>query len=227
MSEESTFSTPNPTRRALRLAGLSFVLAGGFILILSGASLIYDQYVATHGGSTGQGGIATAEQPSETKPHPTLVKEYTVPAGQPRSLRIASVGISGLIQPVGLTKTTAMAVPTNIYFAGWYTGSVRPGQPGLSIIDGHVSGRYVDGLFKNLAKVKPGAIIEVEFGDRTVKKFAVIDQRKLPDDRAAGYLFTKRANVPAQLNLITCGGTFNKTTGRYDDRVVVVARSIN
>jgi sortase (surface protein transpeptidase) len=229
MPKENQPSPAKPTRQTQNHRLLAVVTGIGAMLVAYGSILTYDRFVSTLGRPeppSATPGAILADQPSETKPQPSLVKKYSVPTDQPRSLRIVSAGISGLVQRVGVTKDNAMAVPTNIYYAGWYTGSAKPGQPGLSIIDGHVSGKYADGLFKRIASVKVGSVIEVELGDLTFKKYTVVDLKQLPDAQVPDYLFTKRADIPAQLNLITCGGQFNNATGRYDDRVIVVARRI-
>ena len=87
-------------------------------------------------------------------------------------------------------------------------------------------GMYTDGIFKHLAKLQPSALIVVTFGDDHLQRFAVVDVRSLPEPEAATYLFQKRDSIPSQLNLITCGGTYNQTTHQYNDRIVVVAKLI-
>jgi sortase (surface protein transpeptidase) len=138
-------------------------------------------------------------------------------------LAIAAVGISGIIQPVGVTKANAMAVPTNIHFAGWYAAGAKPGQPGLGIIDGHVSGSYGDGLFKRLAQVKAGDTIEIEFGNHSVERFRVRTVTTVAQNKAAAQLFARLPDVKSQLNLITCGGTYSPATHTFSDRVIVAA----
>jgi hypothetical protein len=153
--------------------------------------------------------------------------EYIVPADQPRMIHLPDLSVSGPIQKVGLNKSNAIAVPTNVHFAGWYTNSVKPGYPGLSIIDGHVSGKYSPGIFKHLAKLQKGSRFTVEYGDGSVRQFAVIDGRSLPENEAAAYLLQKRSNVGRQLNLITCGGVYDRQTKQYDKRYIVVARALD
>jgi LPXTG-site transpeptidase (sortase) family protein len=161
--------------------------------------------------------------PDETKPK----ESYDVPADQPRRIVLGSIGAEGYIQQVSTNDKNTISVPTNVHFAGWYTGSVKPGKSGLSIIDGHVSGVYSDGIFKNLAEIKAGDQFSVEYGDLTTKKFEVVDTIILPETESAALLFEKQEGIDKQLNLITCGGKFNKGTQTYDDRVVIVSKAID
>ncbi len=165
-------------------------------------------------------------QPGESKPSNDDYSAYTVGAKEPRTISIPSLKLFGLVQKVGLNKENAIAVPTNVHFAGWYVGRVAPGDKGLSIIDGHVSGRQSDGIFKNLAKAKIGQEIVIEFGDKSIKKFSVMAIKIVPEKQAASALFSQDENVERQLNLITCIGKFNDKTQTYDDRVIVEAKFI-
>jgi len=85
-------------------------------------------------------------------------------------------------------------------------------------------GRYADAVFKNLKKIKTGDEIEVEFGDRSIKKFEVIETVTLPADASAARLFTQNTDIPAQLNLITCTGKFDIANQTYSDRVIVISK---
>ena len=151
---------------------------------------------------------------------------YTVPPDQPRSLRISAQGILGPIQRLGVTPDGALAVPTNINFAGWYVGSARPGDPGLSVIDGHITGQFSNGIFNKLRAVTIGSVIEIEFGDHSIRRFEVVDKQVLPQDKAAAFLFAKRPDIESQLNLITCS-VFDRTTKTYTHRTVVVSKRLS
>jgi LPXTG-site transpeptidase (sortase) family protein len=165
-----------------------------------------------------------SSEPAESKPDEAA---YAVAFDQPRSIKLDTIDSGGLVQRVGLTKENAMSAPSNVHYAGWYTGSVKPGDTGLSIIDGHVSGKYVDGIFKNLPNLSIGDLFTVEYGDYSTRSFEVVELRTLPEKNSADFLFTKRSDIKKQLNLITCGGKFNKDTQTYDDRVVIVSKAVN
>jgi hypothetical protein len=70
-------------------------------------------------------------------------------------------------------------------------------------------------------------MIKLQFGDNSIQRFQVIDKRDLPVSKTAQYLFAKRTDIERQLNLVTCGGTFNKKSDKYDNRLVIVTKRID
>ncbi len=153
-----------------------------------------------------------------------IESEYEVPLDQPRRIIIPSLGVNGFIQRVGQTEQNKVAVPTNIHFGGWYAASVIPGQPGLSLIDGHVSGRYQPGIFKNIHKLKDGDKFSIEYGDRSQKQFEVVSKNSYSLSEINSFFLKREPSINSQLNLITCGGRFDGATQSYDERVLVVSR---
>lgn len=166
--------------------------------------------------------VISTDSPSEEIP--TL--EYTTDAEDPRSIIIPSIGVNGFVQKVGIDQNNEIAVPNNIHFAGWYTNSVKPGEKGLSIIDGHVDGPTSQGIFGNLNSLEKDQIFEIEYGDGSKISFKVVDKIQVKVEDAYNVLFSKKSEITSQLNLITCGGNFNLDTGRYDDRIIVVTERI-
>lgn len=159
------------------------------------------------------------------KPDETPIKEacanYAVAAHLPRRIELPSVGTSGCIQRVGVTEDNHIAVPTNIHLAGWYTGSVVPGEPGVSIIDGHVLGRYDDAIFAKLGELKPGSKVRVQFGDKSWKEFEVVSVDSYSVKQASKEQYKALPDVKKQLTLITCGGNYDANSESYDERVIV------
>jgi LPXTG-site transpeptidase (sortase) family protein len=89
-----------------------------------------------------------------------------------------------------------------------------------------VSGRYENGIFYDLKKLKIGDTFQIEFGDKSLKTFEVVDSKQLPESDSAEFLFQKNSDIKEQLNLITCGGNFNKDSQQFADRVVIVSKLI-
>lgn len=198
----------------------------GLALLGLGIWQAFDRWSATNGVSViAQIAPADVDEPDETKPD-TQTTAYEVPADHPRRIVLNSLGVDGFVQQVGLTSKNAVGVPANIHVAGWFNETVLPGQKGLSIIDGHVTGIYNDGIFVGLMQMKPGDTFEVEYGDRSKKTFEVVDVRKMPESESAKFLFERDQSINAQLNLITCGGDFDTQADQYVDRVVVVSKLI-
>ncbi len=166
--------------------------------------------------------VTTDDEPSEKRVG-TVSDSYTVAADRPRSLRISRLGIHAYIQPVGVTKDNAMATPSNIGFVGWYDRGAVPGTDGVSILNGHVSGRYADGVFKRLHELTAGDDIQVEMGNKTSRSFTVRSVRSYKTADAAGPLYQASGTSGRELHLITCGGTFDKASDTYRERLIVVA----
>ena len=166
----------------------------------------------------------STEHPVETPPQAS----YTWPGApeDPKYLSIASVNIAGYLQHVGVDQNRQVAVPNNVHLAGWFVQSVRPGERGLSIIDGHVDGRRQEGIFKRLNKVKIGDRIDIELGSGQKRAFRTVSVTTVPEKDAATLLFSQDPKVASQLNLITCTGPFDHAAQHYNDRVIVAAELI-
>lgn len=178
------------------------------------------------------GSVPTARQvitystdtPDEEKPGKDFV--WSGLAGDPKSISLQTIGASGYIQNVGVDQKKAVAVPNNIHMAGWYVDMAKPGDQGLSIIDGHVNGRKNDGIFKNLIKLKKGDVFSITFGNDTNKSFEVDEVVSVKTEDSASVLFSQKPGILNQLNLITCGGTFDTSKQQYDQRIIVIAKTV-
>lgn len=160
----------------------------------------------------------------DTPSEEAIPDNYRVPKGEPLSIEIDRIGTKGFIQKVGVDQHQAVTAPNNVNLAGWFNESVLPGNKGLSIIDGHVSGRSSEGIFKNLPKVKPGDEVIITMGGGGKFTYQVFDTKTIPNEQAASVLFEQSPKVTAQLNLITCTGQYDKNAKTYNDRVIVYAK---
>lgn len=169
---------------------------------------------------------AAAGSPSEA-PIDVGTTDYNVGSDMPRLIRMPSIKAEGFVQQVGVdAKINQMATPSSIHMAGWYINSVKPGDDGLSIMDGHVSGYYSPGIFKDIKKLHANETFLIENGDHSTRTFKVVRVSSYPLEEAAKQLFIRDPSIKQQLNLITCGGAFNKATQQYQERVIVVAERV-
>lgn len=145
---------------------------------------------------------------------------------EPRKIRIQKISVDAYVQKAGVDQNNKVAVPNNVHLAGWFADSVKPGQTGLSIIAGHVSGRTTDGVFEQLRSVSQGDEFEIELGNGEVKRYRVVSTTQVKEAESASVVFSQDPKVTSQVNLVTCGGAFNKATNSYDDRVVVAGELI-
>lgn len=163
--------------------------------------------------------------PSEVKPDASFAWKGT--DRDPKRLEVPALGINAFIQNVGVDQNREVAVPNNVHLAGWYVRSQLPGERGLSVIAGHVDGRTVPGVFSALKDSKVGQDISVEFGDGRRQQFVVRDVRTVTEADATAVLFSQDPQITRQLTLVTCTGTFDSRTNRYDERVLVIAEAVS
>jgi sortase (surface protein transpeptidase) len=163
----------------------------------------------------------STEAPSEEIPGPNY--NWVGDPQDPKYIRMPSIGVDAYVQQVGVDQNNQIAVPNNIHVVGWFVDSVRPGENGLSIIDGHLDGTSMGGVFRHLVDLAEGDIFEIELGDGTIKQFRVIAVVRVGLGSAEDPLFSQIPTVASQLNLITCGGTYDRATRTYDQRDIVQA----
>lgn len=165
---------------------------------------------------------ATIDKPSEKNPG-KVTEDYKVPNDQPRVIDIPSLGVNAYVQRVGIDQHNTMVAPTSIFFAGWYVGSVPPGEKGVSIIDGHSTGQYEDGIFRHLTNLVKGDTIRIEMGDSSWREFIVNSTNTYSVEESSKALFIDEPSIDRELHLITCDGIFDKNTQTYDKRLIVTA----
>lgn len=197
----------------LGVLGLGLTVAAVGVVHRPAAPAAAQPVVVTH----------STDRPAEVRPNPATY-HWTGRPDAPKYLRLPSIHAEGFIQQVGVDQHQAIAVPTNIHVAGWFVQSRPPGSSGLSIIDGHLDGHTGGGVFEHLARLRVGDQFTVTFGNNSTKTFVVRRVQSAPLNDAAALLFSQDAKINQQLNLITCGGTYNKSRQQYDRRVVVTAQ---
>ncbi|MEU8653946.1 class F sortase [Streptomyces sp. NPDC048737] len=141
----------------------------------------------------------------------------------PVVLRIPAIGVDTPVVRLGLQADGSVEVPavTPDDRAGWYRYSPTPGQRGPSVILGHVTvGRYGDGVFRRLDRLRPGDGITARLENGTSADFAVTAVRTV--GKAEFPTADVYGNVDRpELRLITCGGPV--TEDGYRDNVIVFA----
>lgn len=150
--------------------------------------------------------------------------EWRGTPNEPKKISIPSLGIDAFVEKVGVDRYNEVAVPKNIHIAGWFTNSVRPGERGLSIIDGHTDGIVPKtAVFTQLGQVSVGTEIVIVLGSGETLSFTVFDTTETTTEEAAAALFSQDPTVSHQLNLITCTGNYDNQKTTYDKRVIVSA----
>ena len=140
----------------------------------------------------------------------------------PVRIQIPVIGASAPIDPVGLNSDGSLEVPKNFGRAGYYTGRPTPGEIGPAIIVAHVDSKAGPAVFYRLRDLNPGDEVRVTRADRSEVVFLVDRVEQHPKNRFP----TEAVYAPtpdATLRLITCGGTFDRSSRHYRDNVIAFA----
>lgn len=122
-----------------------------------------------------------------------------------------------------LDATGELGVPnpdTDANSPGWWTGSVTPGEKGVSVLVAHFDTRHGPALMKGVEKMKLGDTIEVPREDGSTARFRVreiqaVSKKDFPTDKVYG------STDHAELRLLTCGGGIEH--GHRTDNVIFYA----
>lgn len=161
-----------------------------------------------------------------TVPRPTAIRPTTVrPAGSPSvpvRIDVASIGASAAVDPLGLNRDGSLAVPKDFRRAGYYTGRALPGETGPAIIVAHVGSRRGPAVFARLSQIRPGAEVVVTRADKSRLVF-IVDRLERHPKKAFPTEAVYGPTPDATLRLITCGGTFDQSTGHHRDNYIAFA----
>jgi Sortase domain len=200
---------PMPDGQPSRLA--SHVVA---VLLLAAAA----GCGSTPAGPAGASGSARVQGP--TAPTSVVVRARSTPS----ALEIPAIGVNtGELVDLGLTPSGGMQVPQDATTAGWFALSPVPGEPGPAVLAAHVDYKKVPGVFVRLNEMKTGDTAVVRLADGTPVRFVAYRVEHFAKSAFPTQDVYGNTEGP-ELRLITCGGSFDKTSGHYRDNVVVFAR---
>jgi LPXTG-site transpeptidase (sortase) family protein len=160
---------------------------------------------------------SAAPKPSVSASPPPAAAPVTSP---PTQLKIEAIHLTTDLEPLGLDDKGRLS-PPGFDDAGWYADGTAPGDAGPAVIAGHIDSKSGPSVFYHLHELKTGDIIQVKRGAAWIR-FAVTDQQQYPKT-AFPTAKVYGPTATAQLRLITCGGTFDKSVGSYEDNVIVFA----
>ncbi|MEU9129686.1 class F sortase [Kitasatospora sp. NPDC048540] len=211
-----------PPQRTGRL--LRFGLAATAL----GALVLYNSVDATPAGSSvaapAVAAPAVAAPPTTAAAKPPAKRGPVLPRSSPTRVRIPQLMVDAPTTELTLNATGQLNAPPvdDKNLVGWYRDGASPGEPGAAVLAGHVDTRTGPAVFLMLRVLLPGNKIEVTRADKKVAVFTVdsvetFEKDAFPDKRVY-------ADTPdAQLRLITCGGSYDRTKKDYTSNVVVFA----
>lgn len=168
------------------------------------------------------------ERPVQSDPVTTIENAIVTPkqeqasSGLPVRLKIPSINVDAAIDPMGMTPSGAMEVPSGAKNVGWFKLGPRPGDEGSAVLDGHY-GRWANGdgsVFDNLNKLKKGDKVYIEDEEGATYTFIVREFRDYDPKADASSVFVSN-DGRSHLNIITCEGVWNKVSKSYSKRLVV------
>ena len=141
----------------------------------------------------------------------------------PARIRVGSIEVDAPVVPVGVDNAGLMEVPEDVRTIGWYRFGAAPGEDGSAVLSGHVDDRVQGrGAFFELVNTAAGDTVEVDTGDGSTLTYRVDSVRNFGKEELPLEEVFQRSGPP-RLVLITCGGPFDRTTGSYQENIVVTA----
>lgn len=171
---------------------------------------------------------------AQPTPTPTQTTSPTVATnngtGLPMRIKIPKISVDAPFQYNGLSADGSMEIPNNVVDVGWFTGSVRPGEIGTSVITGHVSqirGGVLTkpGVFISLKDLRAGDTLTVTNDRGVTTTFVVRETRNYDPLADATDVFSANDNG-AHMNIITCEGTWHPDQLSYSQRLVVFTDAV-
>ena len=149
---------------------------------------------------------------------------------RPVRVDIGAIDVAAPLIEVGNARDGSIGVPPEKkpHLAAWYKYSAAPGEPGRTVIVGHLDSRFsrqYTAVFYRLGALKRGQKVTVRRADGVVVEY-VVDGASLQSKAnfPAGQIYGKSKR--SELRLITCGGTYSKRTG-WSGNVVVYAHMVS
>jgi sortase (surface protein transpeptidase) len=143
------------------------------------------------------------------------------PTAGPATITIPRIGVRAPIVAVGLRADGAMQVPEPDQ-VGWYRHGPRPGADGPAVLVGHLDSRTGPAVFYRLRELRPGDQILIGQHGGSTLRFLVGRLERHPKTALPTSRIWTDASRPL-LRLITCGGSFDRSTGHYRDNLIVYA----
>lgn len=162
---------------------------------------------------------ATTVPPASTAPAPDPVQITAV--APPIRISIPSQGIAAPVVPEGTDPQGSLVIPPPAQ-VGWYDAGPMPGEPGSTLLAGHIDDYGVPGAFLHLNAVPVGAQVSLATADGRTLDYTVTDRRSIPQSALATSGLLTRTGPP-RLVLVTCGGAYDSHAHLYLDNIVLVA----
>lgn len=164
---------------------------------------------------------STNQPPTSVLGVEKLTPQITV--AEPVTFSIPKLNIeNATVESVGLNNKGAMDIPKKDENVAWYNLGSKPGELGSAVIAGHFDTKTGSpAVFYNLNKLKNGDELKVK--DKNGKEYTYIVTNTQTYELAEFPLVEVFAGPTdkSYLNLITCEGTYDKSSKLYSHRLVI------
>lgn len=153
---------------------------------------------------------------------PVSSPPLSVASAPPVRIRIDAIGVDARVKPLGVDADGHLRVPGEFSVAGWWQGGAEPGEPGPTVLVGHVDSYRGPAVFYRLRELGVGdeVIVTVEGGESV--PYQVTGTQEVPKDNFPTEAVYGHTPGPT-LRLITCGGPFDRASGHYRHNTIVFA----
>jgi LPXTG-site transpeptidase (sortase) family protein len=142
-------------------------------------------------------------------------------SGFPVRLTIPKIGVNAAVVYVGIAPDGSMDIPKGPADVAWFNLGPRPGNEGSAVISGHYGWKDdIPAVFDDLHVLREGDKLYVEDGQGVTTTFVVREVTTYSEYQDATDIFVS-TDGKAHLNLITCGGVWNKDRKSYSERTIV------
>jgi hypothetical protein len=169
-----------------------------------------------HGATTTTVARTTTSEPASAH----IIAAPPIGRSRPVYLSIPAIGVATHLTLLGLNRDGTVQVPTDFQVPGWFRYGVTPGEKGSAVILGHVDSYKGPAVFYRLATLRVGNRVFVKLANGHTLHFAVIGLREYSKGSFPDRLVYGSRGYPA-LQLVTCGGVFDRQTGHYLSNIVV------
>jgi hypothetical protein len=174
-------------------------------IALVAAGVLVSQGVPGDAGRVPDGGLSAPEREAAVPPVRLLLPGY----------------VDAPVIPVAAGLDGALQVPKPPTRVGWWAVGASPGAPsGTVLLAGHVdSARHGRGAFAALWNVPLGTKVTVIAGDGSRHQYRIVARRTYQRTALPASLF-RGAREP-RLALVTCVGSYDRSTRRYAENLVL------
>lgn len=162
---------------------------------------------------------ASPEQSNPPQPAPATATEDSAPL----RLKLPN-GDAAPVDSIDTDKSGALVPPTDVHRLGWWVDSALPGDPGTTVVTGHINEHdQGPGIAGEFADLKPGDKVSLVTANGKTDVYVV---NEVSNYHKASEFPTDRLNKmtgPQTLALITCGGNFVGPPLGYEDNVIAWA----